>query len=227
MDLDKVVQLIRGQKGTEVRLTISPANDRAARREVTLVRDEIKLEDSEAKATLIETPDGRGGTNRIGVIDVPSFYIPIELPGNAGHSKQSYISTDVAKLIQKLKSEKVGGIVLDLRNNPGGSLEEAIKFTGLFIKDGPVVLARAPDGQCRRGRRHRSLAAVRRPARGHDQPFQRVRRRDRRRRVAGLWPRHHRWRHLHARQGHGAKPDPVAASSWPAAPPIRARSKSP
>jgi carboxyl-terminal processing protease len=146
MDLDKVVQLIRGQKGTEVRLTISPANDRAARREVTLVRDEIKLEDSEAKATLIETPDGRGGTNRIGVIDVPSFYIPIELPGNAGHSKQSYISTDVAKLIQKLKSEKVGGIVLDLRNNPGGSLEEAIKFTGLFIKDGPVVLARAPDG---------------------------------------------------------------------------------
>jgi carboxyl-terminal processing protease len=147
MELGKVVQLIRGPKGTEVRLTISPADDHTARRVVTMMRDEIKLEDSEAKATLIETPDGHGGTNRIGVIDVPSFYTPIDLPGNAGHTKQSYISVDVAKLIQKLKSEKVNGIVLDLRSNPGGSLEEAIKFTGLFIKDGPVVLARDFDGK--------------------------------------------------------------------------------
>ncbi len=147
MELGKVVQLIRGAKGTEVRLTISPADDRAARRVVTMTRDEIKLEDSEAKATLIETPDAHGGTNRIGVINVPSFYTPIDLPGNAGHAKQSYISVDVAKLIQKLKQEKVSGIILDLRNNPGGSLEEAIKFTGLFIKDGPVVLARDSNGQ--------------------------------------------------------------------------------
>ena len=146
MELGKVVQLIRGEKGTEVRLTISPADDRAARPVVHLTRDEIKLEDSEAKAALIETPDGHGGTNRIGVINVPSFYTPIDLAGNTGHSKQSYISTDVAKLIQKLKEEKVGGIVLDLRGNPGGSLEEAIKFTGLFIKGGPVVQARSPDG---------------------------------------------------------------------------------
>src|SRR6202021_420382 len=73
MELGKVVQLIRGAKGTQVRLTISPADDRAARRIVTLTRDEIKLEDQEAKAKLIEMPDNHGGTNRIGIIDLPSF----------------------------------------------------------------------------------------------------------------------------------------------------------
>ena len=145
MDLDKVVQLIRGPKGTEVHLTISPANDRAARRVVTLVRDEIKLEDQEAKARLIETPNGRGGTNRVGVIDLPSFYETIDLPGSGNHSHKS-TTADVTRLINKLKQEKVDGIILDLRSNPGGSLEEAVKFTGLFIKDGPVVQARSPDG---------------------------------------------------------------------------------
>jgi carboxyl-terminal processing protease len=145
MDLEKVVQQIRGPKGTQVRLVISPAADRAARRVVTLTRDEIKLEDSEAKAKLVEMPDGHGGTNRIGIIDLPSFYATIDLPGSATHTAKS-TTADVAKLIKKLKQEKVDGIVLDLRSNPGGSLEEAVKFTGLFIKDGPVVLARAPDG---------------------------------------------------------------------------------
>ena len=145
MELGKVVQLIRGPKGTEVRLTISPADDRAARRVLTLVRDEIKLEEQEASAKLIELPNGRGGTNRIGVIDLPSFYATIPLSGN-DHTTPKFTSSDVAKLIKKLKQEKVDGIILDLRSNPGGSLEEAIKFTGLFIKDGPVVLARAPDG---------------------------------------------------------------------------------
>jgi carboxyl-terminal processing protease len=146
MELGRVVQLIRGAKGTQVRLTVSPADDRAARRIVTLTRDEIKLEDQEAQAKLIEMPDGHGGTNRIGVIDVPSFYAPIDSEGNAGHSQQSYVSVDVAKLIKKLEREKVAGIILDLRSNPGGSLEEAVKFTGLFIRGGPVVLARSPDG---------------------------------------------------------------------------------
>ena len=136
MDLTKVVQQIRGPKGTEVRLTISPADNRSATNVISLVRDEIKLEDSEAKAVLIEMPDAHGGTNRIGVINVPSFYAPID--SNA----HSYISVDTAKLIKKLEAEKVNGIVLDLRSNPGGSLEEAVKFTGLFIKDGPVVQAR-------------------------------------------------------------------------------------
>jgi carboxyl-terminal processing protease len=147
MELAKVVQMIRGPKGTEVRLTISPADDRAARRVLTLVRDEIKLEDQEAKARMIELPDGHGGTNRIGIIDLPSFYAPVDSPNNAGHSKQSYVSVDVAKLIKKLEQEKIAGLILDMRSNPGGSLDEAIKLTGLFIKDGPVVLARNPDGR--------------------------------------------------------------------------------
>ncbi len=147
MELGKVVQLIRGPKGTQVRLTISPADDRAARRVVTLTRDEIKLEDAEARAKLIELSDGHGGTNRIGVIDLPSFYAPVDLGGNGEHSTPRYISVDVANLIKKLEQEKVAGIILDMRRNPGGSLEEAVKFTGLFIQNGPVVLARDSEGR--------------------------------------------------------------------------------
>jgi carboxyl-terminal processing protease len=140
MDLEKVVQQIRGPKGSEVRLTLSLAPDHTTRKVVTLIRDEIKLEDSEAKAKLLEYPDGR----RIGIIDLPSFYAPISSSDSSGNS---YCSQDVAKLIRKLKAEKVSGIIIDLRSNPGGSLEEAIRFTGLFIKEGPVVLVRNGDGQ--------------------------------------------------------------------------------
>jgi len=142
MELEKVVQQIRGPKGTEVRLTLSPEADRSARKVITLVRDEIKLEDSEAKAKLIEFPNGK----RIGIIDLPSFYATVNL-GNNGNTTPKFTSVDVTKLVKRLKQEKVSGIIIDLRTNPGGSLEEAIKFTGLFIKDGPVVLARNPDGQ--------------------------------------------------------------------------------
>lgn len=147
MELGKVVQMIRGPKGTQVRLTISPADDRTARRVVTLVRDEIKIEDSQARAELIESPDGHGGTNRLGVIDLPEFYFPTDLSGGKDQLTPKYASVDVAKLVKKLEDEKVGGIILDLRNNPGGSLEEALRVTGLFIKSGPVVLARAWDGK--------------------------------------------------------------------------------
>lgn len=145
MDLEKVVQQIRGPKGTEVRLTISQAPDFTSRKVVSLVRDEIKMEDSEAKAKVIDLPNGQGGTNRIGILDLPSFYAPI--PDSGSRSTPHYTSVDVAKLVKKLKAEHVSGIIIDLRYNPGGSLEEAIKFTGLFIKDGPVVQARNPDGQ--------------------------------------------------------------------------------
>ena len=141
MDLEKVVQQIRGPKGTEVRLTICEAPDYTKRKVVTLVRDEIKLEDSEAKAKVVDIPDGRGGTNRLGIIDLPSFYAPVDPSGKA---TPKYTSVDVARLIKKLKQEHVSGIIVDLRSNPGGSLEEAIKFTGLFIKSGPVVQARDP-----------------------------------------------------------------------------------
>lgn len=146
MELGRVVQLIRGPKATQVRLTISPKADPATRRVITLVRDEIKLEDQYAKARLIEKPDGHGGTNRIGVIMLPSFYANVSLPGNEGHSSPKSTSVDVAKLVRKLKQENVSGIILDLRSNPGGSLEEAVKFTGLFIKEGPVVQATSAPG---------------------------------------------------------------------------------
>ena len=146
MELSKTVQLIRGPKGTEVRLTIIPADDPGPPQVVTLIRDEIKLEDQEAKARLIELPDSHGGTMRLGVIDLPSFYATIDLPGNIEHSTPKSTTADASKLIKKLEQEKVAGIIIDLRNNGGGSLGEAVHFTGLFITNGPVVLARFPDG---------------------------------------------------------------------------------
>jgi carboxyl-terminal processing protease len=141
--LEKVVRLIRGPKGTQVRLTITSDDNPSSRHVVTLVRDEIKLEDRAASARLIETPDGLGHTNRIGFLELPSFYAPI----GDEQTPPSYTSVDVAKLVTKLKQQKIDGLIIDLRFNPGGSLEEAIKFTGLFIKDGPVVQARNSDGQ--------------------------------------------------------------------------------
>jgi carboxyl-terminal processing protease len=145
MELSKIVQMIRGPKGTQVRLTVIPADDPKSRKIVTLVRAEINLHDQESKAVLIETPDGLGGTNRIGVISIPSFYAPTPFGGNATQAT-NYVSVDVAELVQKLVREKAGGIILDLRNNPGGSLEEAKDFVGLFVTNGPVVQVRAPDG---------------------------------------------------------------------------------
>jgi len=145
MDLGHVVTMIRGDKGTQVRLTIIPADDPTARRIVTLTRDEIKLQDQKAKAKLVEFADGKGATNRIGIVDVPSFYATIPLNGNENHDATNFVSDDVKILLERLEKENVGGIILDLRGDPGGSLEEAVKFTGLFIKQGPVVLARAAD----------------------------------------------------------------------------------
>ena len=144
MDLTKIVQMIRGPKGTEVRLTLIPADDPNTHRVVTLVRDEIKLEG--AKARLLEIPDGQGGTNRLGIIDLPSFYATVNLPGDNGDPSNKSTTADVRRLIKKLEQEKVTGIILDLRYNGGGSLEEAVDFTGLFVTNGPVVLVRAPDG---------------------------------------------------------------------------------
>ncbi|HUA39815.1 MAG TPA: carboxy terminal-processing peptidase [Candidatus Sulfopaludibacter sp.] len=146
MDLNKIVQMIRGPKGTEVRLTVIPVDSPNSRRVVTLIRDEIKLEDQEAKAELVEMPDGHGGTNRLGVLDLPSFYATVDLPGDNGDLSQKSTTADVKRLIRKLEQQNVNGIILDLRNNGGGSLEEAVDFTGLFVTNGPVVLVRSPEG---------------------------------------------------------------------------------
>ncbi len=143
MPLPQAVELIRGKKGTTVRLTIIPAGaaDDATRKTVLIVRDEIKLEDQQAKARIVDLPGEKGGTQRIGMIDLPGFYGG--QPGSSGPSA----TKDVARLLKKLKHENVTGIVLDIRRNGGGSLDEAINLTGLFIPSGPVVQVRGPNGQ--------------------------------------------------------------------------------
>jgi carboxyl-terminal processing protease len=143
MPLPQAVEMIRGKKGTTVRLAVIPAaaaND-ATRKTVSLVRDEIKLEDQQAKARIVDLPGEKGGTQRIGVIDLPGFYGGE--PGSSGPSA----TKDVARLLKKLKQENVTGIVLDIRRNGGGSLTEAINLTGLFIPAGPVVQVRGPNGR--------------------------------------------------------------------------------
>ncbi len=147
MKVDKVVEMIRGPKGTKVRLSVVPvgAADTSARKEVVIIREQVKLEDQAAKAKIIETPNANGTTRRMGVIQLPSFYEDMENRGGEHRST----STDVAKLVRKLKAEKVEGIILDLRNNGGGSLTEAIKTSGLFVKKGPIVQVKDWDGQIR------------------------------------------------------------------------------
>lgn len=137
--IDEVVKLIKGPKGTTVRLQLLPAETGVTgpSKVITLVRDKIKLEDQQAKKSVINyQKDGKA--LKLGVITLPQFYMDFE-----GYQKgdPNYTSTtrDVQKLIKELQSENVNGLVLDLRNNGGGSLTEAIDLTGLFIKNGPIV----------------------------------------------------------------------------------------
>ena len=146
MSLNKAVQLIRGPKGTEVRLTIIPEHESSPRRVLTLIRDEIPLADQAAKGKIIDLPDN-GVTNRLGVIDLPSFYAPIGPSARSKDSTGEFTSVDVAKLLNKFKRQHVNGVILDLRRNGGGSLDEAIKLAGLFIKEGPIVQVKTSDGR--------------------------------------------------------------------------------
>jgi carboxyl-terminal processing protease len=147
MNLTKAVQMIRGPKGTEVRLTVvAKGSPRSASRVVVLVRDEVKLEDQAAKAKIIELPNTRGENLRVGVIDLPSFYAPFDPTSVRGKTDTNTTTADVALLLTKLKQENVSGVILDLRRNGGGSLEEAIKLTGLFIDQGPVVQVKDFEG---------------------------------------------------------------------------------
>ena len=136
--LQDVVELIRGKKGSVVRLNIIPKSEgRGGRaREVRLVRDTIKLEDKAAKSRIL---DGKElGGLRIGVIDVPAFYR--DFAGQAA-GKRNFRSTtrDVRRLIEKLEQQGIDGLIIDLRQDGGGSLAEATELTGLFIDKGPVV----------------------------------------------------------------------------------------
>lgn len=146
-NIDDVVKRIRGPKGTTVRLNILPfdAPAGAAPKEIKLVRDKITLEDGIAKSEVIDLKyDGR--PYKMGVITIPGFYQATE---DRAKGDRNYNSTtrDVRRFLTDLKAQKVDGVVIDLRNNGGGSLDEAINLSGLFIKDGPVVQVRAASGE--------------------------------------------------------------------------------
>lgn len=142
MKLRKTVRMIRGKEGTKVRLLIEPADNPGSRKTITLVRKEIKLTTKLAKAALYDVPYGDDKTIAIGVIDLPAFY-----GEGAGETKGFSTTKDVEELLTKLKSMGAKGIVLDLRRNGGGFLDEAVNLTGLFIDKGPVVQVRDTAGR--------------------------------------------------------------------------------
>jgi carboxyl-terminal processing protease len=145
MKLDKVVEMIRGKKDTIVRLQVLPVNatDPSQRKIIEIKRDEIKLKDAEAKAELVERPLPDGSMQRLGWITLPSFYADMDRSG-AANAKST--TKDVLALLNRLKQEGISGLVIDLRRDGGGSLEEAVNLTGLFIKRGPVVQAKDSNG---------------------------------------------------------------------------------
>ncbi|MEK1898864.1 MAG: carboxy terminal-processing peptidase [Rhizobium sp.] len=145
--LDEVVQLIRGKKGSVVRLDILPADAGAdgTHRVVSLVRDKISLDKQAARKTVLSVNVG-DVTRKIGVITLPTFYEDFEAR-HKGDKDYKSASRDVAKLLDELKQEKVDSVLIDVRNNGGGSLDEAIDLTGLFIGNGPVVQQRGSDGK--------------------------------------------------------------------------------
>lgn len=140
--LDDTVALIRGAADTVVRLDILPAGagPDGKHRLVSLVRKKIDLEEQAAKKSVIEVAAGARAA-RVGVIALPGFYEDAE-GRHKGDPGFRSASRDVARLLDELKREKVDGVLIDLRNNGGGSLKEAIELTGLFIDSGPVVMER-------------------------------------------------------------------------------------
>lgn len=144
--LQDVVELIRGPKGSVVRLLLLPSSEGIGghAKEITLVRDTIKLEEQAAKSSVIELPADKGMV-KIGVIDLPTFYLDFDARSR-GDANYKSTTRDVSKIITDLMAKNVGGIVIDLRGNGGGSLTEATELTGLFIKSGPVVQVKGTRG---------------------------------------------------------------------------------
>lgn len=136
---DDTVLLIRGKKGTKVRLELLPGDSTPdmPTKTVLLVRDKVKLEEQKAQKEIVEIEEN-GVNFKIGVIKIPSFYADFEA---RARGDKDYTSTtrDVKRLLSELEGENIDGVLIDMRNNGGGALTEAIELTGLFIKDGPVV----------------------------------------------------------------------------------------
>jgi carboxyl-terminal processing protease len=134
MDIDDAIELIKGKKGTEVKLTVKKPD--GSIKIIALIRDVIELDETFAHSAIIQH-----GKNKTGYIKLPSFYSDFTRTG-AHHCSQ-----DIKAEVVKLKNENVNGIVLDLRDNGGGSLSEVVEMAGLFIKDGPVVQVRKKEGK--------------------------------------------------------------------------------
>lgn len=142
--LDEVVKLIRGPKGTIVRLEVIPSDPTAtANKNITIKRETVKLEDQAAKKAVFEVKDG-DKTFKLGVIDIPTFYMNFEAY-QKGDPNYKSTTRDVFNLLNELNKEKVDGIIIDLRDNGGGSLPEAAMLTDLFVDPGPVVQIRQSD----------------------------------------------------------------------------------
>lgn len=133
MRLEKVVKMIKGKKGTVVKLTVRKVDGTI--KVISITRDEFEIEDTFAKSSIIETAEGK-----FGIIHLPKFYINFENKENRDAFK------DVAKEVEYLKTQKVEGIVMDLRNNGGGSLQTVVDMVGLFIPQGPVVQVKTKSG---------------------------------------------------------------------------------
>ena len=144
--IDDVVEKIKGTKGTQVRLDIVPAeavlDSKPVR--ITLTRARVRLEEQAAKSEVITVPGTDGGAaRRIGVVKLPAFYEDFE----RRDAEAASASRDVRRLLDQFRKDGVDGVVIDLRNNGGGSLGEAIELTGLFIDTGPVVQVRESNGR--------------------------------------------------------------------------------
>ena len=155
--LDEIVDLIRGPRDTTVRLEVIPDKGKSdQRRVVPIRRNEVKLEEQAAQKEIIEFTDEDGQAHRVGVIDIPAFYIDFEAYRQGDKFYRS-TTRDVKKLVDELVSDGVEGIVIDLRDNGGGSLQEANQLTGLFIEYGPTVQIRSAESRVwRDGKRRRS-----------------------------------------------------------------------
>lgn len=160
--LDEVVKLIRGPKGTVVRLEVIPADPTATgNKNIIIKRETVKLEDQAAKKAVFEVKDGEK-IFKLGVIDIPTFYMNFEAY-QKGDPNYKSTTRDVYNLLNELNKEKVDGIIIDLRDNGGGSLPEAAMLTDLFVDPGPVVQIRQSDDTISRNYRAYQPALYRAP----------------------------------------------------------------
>lgn len=146
--LDEVVKLIRGPKGSRVRLEVIPASNAPSdqtSKVVTIVREAVRLEEQAAQKSVLRLQHD-GSEYKLGVIKIPAFYLDFKAY-RARDPNYKSTTRDVKRLLGELKKEKVDGVVIDLRDNGGGSLQEATELTGLFIDQGPTVLVRNSDGR--------------------------------------------------------------------------------